>query len=286
MSPSPAELALSYGPPVDRLLKLGQGAVNRHPWPDYLEFGLTREHVPELIRLATDIDLFWSEFSENEADEESRALLLDEPWAPIHAWRALGQLRAEEAVEPLLALMPELEFTDWVTEEFPDVFGLIGRSAIPALSRYLADDANELGDRIVVARGLREIATRDETARDEAIRPLIEELEKYESQHVELNAFLISNLVELRVTDAAPLMEKAFEGGHVDEFVRGDWEDVQVDLGLLPERTTPRPRMFHAPARRPSVAPPAAHSGRGGKDRSKHKKKLARQSRKQNRRRK
>ena len=28
-------------------------------------------------------------------------------WAPVHAWRALGQLRAEESIRPLLAVLRE-----------------------------------------------------------------------------------------------------------------------------------------------------------------------------------
>src|SRR5579864_7878643 len=48
----------------------------------------------------------------------------------VHAWRALGQLRAVEAVEPLLELFDRLEDDDWVHEELPAVFGLIGPARI------------------------------------------------------------------------------------------------------------------------------------------------------------
>ena len=41
------------------------------------------------------------------------------------------------------------------------------------------------------------------------------------------------------------MIQEAFEAGAVDESVSGDWEDVQVALGLLGERTTPRPRYDH-----------------------------------------
>src|SRR5438093_123369 len=75
-----------YKDPVARLLTLGDARPVK-TWPNYLELGLSREHVPELIRMATDDELNW-------ADSESL-----EVWAPIHAWRALGQLRAEEAAE-------------------------------------------------------------------------------------------------------------------------------------------------------------------------------------------
>ena len=40
---------------------------------------------------------------------------------------------------------------------------------------------------------------------------------------------------------SAPVIERAFAAGCVDISVRGDWEDVQVELGLARERITPKP---------------------------------------------
>ncbi len=123
-----------YQPPLDKLLTYGDPRETPDPaddvrhWPDYPGvFGLGAEHVPELIRMATDDTLTW-------ADSDSL-----EVWAPIHAWRALGQLHAEAAAQPLLPLLLQGDDSDWVLEELPDVYGLIGAAAIPALSAYLAD---------------------------------------------------------------------------------------------------------------------------------------------------
>jgi hypothetical protein len=116
-----------YSPPVDRLLTYGDCQPGRE-WPDYLQLGLTSEHVSELIRMATDEDLHF-------ADTESL-----EVWAPVHAWRALGQLRAEAAIQPLSALLArtaeDLE-DDWTPEELPYVFAEIGPAAIPELTAFL-----------------------------------------------------------------------------------------------------------------------------------------------------
>ena len=45
-----------YTDPVARLLDYGRFDIRRtdEPWPDYLELGFSGEHVPELIRMATD----------------------------------------------------------------------------------------------------------------------------------------------------------------------------------------------------------------------------------------
>jgi hypothetical protein len=52
---------LDYHEPVARLLGLGRPDF---PWPDYPQrYGLTAEHIPELIRMATDARI-WEETGE------------------------------------------------------------------------------------------------------------------------------------------------------------------------------------------------------------------------------
>ncbi|MFL5700423.1 MAG: hypothetical protein ACJ797_25370, partial [Ktedonobacteraceae bacterium] len=63
-----------YPPPVDKLLTYGKPELSEaEDWPNYLELGFTPEHIPDLIRLATDKEL-------NEGDLESL-----EVWSPVHA---------------------------------------------------------------------------------------------------------------------------------------------------------------------------------------------------------
>ena len=114
----------NYTQPVATLLSYGERRYLKQ-WPDYLALGFTPEHIPELIRLATDAELHWAHSDSSEV------------WAPVHAWRALGQLHAEEAIEPLMRLFHELEDSDQVGEELPFIYGMIGASAIPTLAHYL-----------------------------------------------------------------------------------------------------------------------------------------------------
>ena len=76
----------NYAKPVSRLLTLGDVRKQRE-WHDYAALGLTAAHVQDLVRMALDEDLLW-------ADSEDVVV-----WAPLHAWRALGQLRAGEAAD-------------------------------------------------------------------------------------------------------------------------------------------------------------------------------------------
>src|SRR5687767_6087455 len=75
----------AYPPPLDRLLVMGERGLGQRAWHDYAGMGVAARHVPELLRMASDPEL-------NEAP-------FDDPrvYAPLHAWRALGLLRASDA---------------------------------------------------------------------------------------------------------------------------------------------------------------------------------------------
>ena len=71
--------ANDYQQPVSELLAIGRPKGIRGKWFDYVEaYGFSQDHVPELVRLASEEDLNWQDD--------------DECYAPIHAYRTLGQL--------------------------------------------------------------------------------------------------------------------------------------------------------------------------------------------------
>lgn len=211
----------SYARPVDQLLTSGEGQiVSPDDWPPYLELGLGPEHLPDLIRLATDEELIW--------DDADRL----EVWAPLHAWRALGQLRAEAAIEPLLSLFEPLVENDWAREELPAVFGLIGPAALPALPASLADSSYDEDARLSAISSVEKIGTRWPEARPACVALLMKQLELFTENEPEVNGFLILALVERHATEADPLLAQAFTAERVDPIVRGEWEEVQVELGL------------------------------------------------------
>jgi hypothetical protein len=265
---------MSYSPPVAQLLELGEEKVRQRDWPDYLALGLTREHVPELIRLLTDPEV--QRYHEGSARGY---------WPPIHAWRALGQLRAEEALQPLVKLFEETGGDDWRRSELPKVLGMIGPAAISPARRMVAREDLDEFTRYAAMEVLTEVATRWPEARDRAVEVLTAFLRNWDDHDPLFNAFLIAELVDADATEAAPLMAAAFEADAVDLSMSGDWEDVQVQMGLLDERTTPRPRYSALTLRHLSARPaeaPSSHRRSGQK--KKNRRKDARASRRQNRR--
>ncbi len=210
-----------YSDPVARLLTYGDCLKLMQEikgWPDYIgEIGLGPEHVDDLIHLALDEEL-------READSESL-----EVWAPTHAWRALGQLRAEAAVVPLLDMLGLDD--DWSSEELPKVYGMIGPVAIDPLKAKLGDLHSDEDARIGAAISLSNIAQTHPEARKRVVAILARQLELLEDKP-SLNSIIVAELLVLKAVEAAPAMEAAFAARRVDLMMAGDWGDVQVELGL------------------------------------------------------
>lgn len=229
-------MAHTYHNPVAVLLTYGACDYRSRTgtWPNYLELGFTQEHIPELIRMVSDPEL-------NEADRDGLDI-----WAPTHAWRALGQLRAEAAAGPLVQLFEKFRHDDWLNDELPTVFSLIGPAAIPALADFLGDDGDDDVEetcRISVPECLERIALNYPGSRDDCVEVLAGQLETYESNGSTLNAFLVLSLAKLEATEAIGVIQKAFADDCVDLTVQGDVEDVEMVLGLRRQRATPRPRL-------------------------------------------
>jgi hypothetical protein len=219
-----------YPFPVSKLLTFGEAGPSYGQWPNYLELGFGPEHIADLIRMALDPEL-------SQALSES-----DEVWAPVHAWRTLGQLQAEAAIEPLLTLLHRIDKDDddWIGEELPLVYEMIGPAAIPALAAYVSDATHGVWARVAAVASLEKIAARDFHARTTCLSILTEQLSKSASQDPTLNGVLVDTLIELRATDAIPVIRRAYTDQHVDESIVGDWEDVEIEFGLREERDTPR----------------------------------------------
>ncbi len=211
------ETKLTYTGPVARLLELGEPDFGPE-WMDYREYGLSEADIPELIRLATDKEL-------NYEDEE-----LPESWAPEHAWRALGQLRAVQAINPLINLFQPLEENDWLVDDMPRVFALIGPEALPALAVYLVYPYRSYSPRVTAAGCIAEIGKTHPEARESAAQILMDQLTKYRENDLTLNGFLVAHLVDLKAKKAYGLIRAAYASGSIDEMVVS-YEEVEEELG-------------------------------------------------------
>jgi len=221
---------ISFNPPVNQLLSLGRPDNNEQR--NYAMLGISSENISELIRMATDEQL-------NDYPHEHSVL-----WAPVHAWRALGQLCATEAIEPLLSLFQRIDKTqdDWVQSDLPKALAQMGAAAIEPVTNYLADPNHGEWARSAASETIGYIGKFHPDLRAECVAKLAAQLEKFSEQSETLNAFLICPLWDLRAVEAMPVIERAYAAGCVDESVTGDVEDVQIHFGLKKKREhSPKP---------------------------------------------
>lgn len=217
-----------YTDPVRQLL--GLGCPEGKKSTDYEQLGIGTEHATDLIRMI--------------GDEELHTHNSDNPavYAPIHAWRAVGQLCLTEAIDPLIGLLERIDRydDDWVQQEVSHVLAKLGPAGAPALREYLSNADNGDFARIAAADALKHMGLQFPESRDDCVNILADALRNHTDNHEAVNGFLISFLVDLRDTNHLDLMEQAFAAGDVDDFVMGDWEDVQIALGIRESRSTPR----------------------------------------------
>lgn len=112
-------------------------------------------------------------------------------------------------------------------------------------------------------------------------------MENYEKNDEGLNGFIVYDLVRLKAVEHIDLIERAFKTGNVDEMIMGDFEDVQVELGLLQERITKPARLpfFERLTARDEIFEPEMKANHD-KKKEKNKRKQEKRSRKKNRKRK
>ncbi|MBD3882438.1 DUF1186 domain-containing protein [Phormidium tenue FACHB-886] len=238
-----------YAPPVDRLLTYGAPHDSLKDWSGYLNLGITLEHVPALSQMIGDESLY----SDETEDEFYWA-------APIHAWRTLAQLKAEAAIDPLIDVIrqrgDDLDWNDWIIEEIPQVFAEIGAAAQPALADYLADATQPQSCLETAISCIARIGMQHPEQRESCVAILTRELEAYADRDPEFNAYLVTALAaDLKAVEAAPVIEQAFAADKVDEAFIGDWDEVQVHLGLKTREEVPRKRFSPTFSEGPQLTP-------------------------------
>jgi hypothetical protein len=212
----------TYNPPVDQLLRLG-AVQNARNWEDYRALSISAADIPELIRMATDLEL-------SNAGPDN-----PEVWAPLHAWRALAQLRASEAIQPLVDLLDDLAEDEWFTEDLPQVMEALGPRTMAPLAAYLNryDNSDDHPGYIDAVLSMARVAKKYPEVRSPCIQALMKHLANYLENDDGFNGWLIDSLLELQVRKALPLIAAALDQESVDEWIV-DWDTVKETFQLPP----------------------------------------------------
>lgn len=210
---------------LERLLTLGRPiGFKPSDWGRSVVAGMTREHVPNLIGILDDPSL------NDEAAEEPRF------YAPVHAWRALGNFKAVEATEALISCLQVRQrwsdSDDWSIAEVPKVLCALGPEAIGEMAKAIANPQTEVYSAGVIAEALAKIAAAHPEERGRVVSSLIDVGERFAERSKEANGGIVMALMDLKAVESVPLLRRIFHARAVNHDMVGDWREVREELNL------------------------------------------------------
>jgi len=231
------DLESKYSEKIQPLFELGrEPLMSSAKQANYQEFGLTKEDIPELLKLALD-DMYDS------IEEEEYKLYEKELdrfyYATIHAVRVLGELKAVEAIEPFLEKLYEDENNEFFSEEMPSFFANIGVEAVEPLVEHIKT-RDEI--RLILFEAFSNIIKKDPTTEERVSSFLVEYITDKRYTEPTYVAFAISELLDIDGLKYIDAIRESFTIKEVDFMVAGDLEDIEIGLGLREKRDTPVPK--------------------------------------------
>jgi len=226
-----------FDAPLRRLMEIGDA----EPEALYTQIARAlRDHkldVETLVAIA--LDESYTQYADKDEDDPRG-------WTRVHAVRVLEQMgeAAQNAIEPLLPLLSTED--DWLREEMPIFYSIVGAKAIEPLTRTLENTDVNPDLRIGAADALVEIAEKQPPTRAATIALLERCLaydnenrgeEEFDADDTTPYADFIVCLMNLGAHESYPHIKAAFERDVVDEFIVG-LNEVEEHFGLP---ITPRP---------------------------------------------
>jgi hypothetical protein len=201
-----------YSKQVEALFKY-KIAKLKEEWINYPEkFNFDATHIPELIDVLKKTDL------------ESVTMQKVENSAPMHAWRALGQLNATESVKFLFESLIKNSEAIIFYLELPVVIGMMDENAIEPTKEYLEMEHNDRLDiKLCAIESLTKLANHITASKNRIATIFIESLNEYSFNNYKFTTYLIKALMELEITKANELIEEIID---VEEY---DSEIISYD---------------------------------------------------------
>ncbi len=204
----------AYSPVVNALLTLGAGrsratarfTPDHVAWPNYpATCGLGKKDVGELVAMLGDLAL----------DQGPGPM----GWARVHAYRALGQLKAGAAGKALIAAFDTAirQKDDRARAELPMVLEMIGAAVCEEAVAGMQDRALDPYVHVVLASVLAGIGQTTRTLRGRCIEALMAALQQGQQNDPRLNSGLILSLKLLNTPKADKLIQQVCRAGLADE---------------------------------------------------------------------
>ena len=189
-------------------------------WPNYLEYGFTAADVPDLIAIIVDEDLY-------EAPEGKSGI-----WLHLHTWRTLGQLKAVDAIEPLISTFDFFSLVEdnAAFKELPEVIAMIGEPAIEPVAKHLSNISTSTYTRSIANDVLGKIAKEHPDCRDKVLAKYKAYLAAPDPLSTRLNSFIVDQLLRLKAVELIDDIRPLFKKEWVELSIVGSLEDIEKKL--------------------------------------------------------
>lgn len=129
----------------------------------------------------------------------------------------------------------------WISELYPFYLAKFGQSGLNSLQLAL-DDSKKPFVKAVFAETLEIIAKQQPDNRQQAIEMLVKQLQNFAQNDTTYNSFVIYYLTNLKQIEQLPLIKQVFDANKADLLHQGDYEEIEMELGVRQERSTPKPK--------------------------------------------
>lgn len=154
------------------------------------------------------------------------------PWVPLHAWRALGQMRSLALIDPVLRLAEDDAYIH-AYSDFEKLSAEIGEPAIDPLIAILTDQTRSVCSRTLSAVGLGAIGRSAAGAtRTRIIEALMDQIRNHATDGW-VNGAATGALIAMQEQAVGPEVLRMYKQGQIQGSVRKD--DLIAFFGPLPE---------------------------------------------------
>jgi len=137
------------------------------------------------------------------------------PWVPLHAWRALGQMRSLAAIEAVLSLT-ESDYDQHVYDDFAKLSAHIGNDAIELLIAILADHSRSETCRTLAAKGLGAIGRSSSgPARTDIVESLMNQIRQNDRSDGWVNGAAAEALMTMEERSVGPEVLRMYDEGRI-----------------------------------------------------------------------
>ena len=228
------EMAKKYDGRVAKLLTLGRDILTRVDRYSYVEkFGFGQEDVPQLLKLANDMQIYNYDYSDIPEDEGL------EFFGVIHAWNVLSELEVPEAKELFIEVIEngdDEDYDEWILSDFRRLIKPYRKEMYEFFVERSQLEEYNVWTRLEYIEAIGDMLRAKEVTQEKVDAYIVKMLSSSDNKIV--NATVISLCMDEKFTHHYELIKECFERNAVDIDHIGDLEDVEIEMGLREERET------------------------------------------------